>query len=130
MKLVTYLHKEERSQNWLARAVGLDHSAMSRLCRGSTKPCWKTMESLARVTGGKVMPNDFLMPGAFGKNLPEVRPESAEVGIGAMESPGGKDEAHDDAALLNAPIGTDSVLPADSSHASVGCADEGHSVHE
>lgn len=124
MKLSTYLHLEEVSQSRLARAAGLDHSTVSRLVRDKTRPNWPAMEAIAKATGWRVMPNDFLNgPPSVGlsvrEKLPEVRPQVSKLGVGFDQHPGRDNEAHDDAPLLDTPIRHDDVLPADGAHPSI-----------
>jgi transcriptional regulator with XRE-family HTH domain len=131
MKLSTFLHIEEMSQSQLARAAGLDHSTVSRLCRDVTRPDWRAMENIARVTAFRVMPNDFLMArSAIGQKAPEVGPQATEVTVSTDDAKQGQSEANHNPPLLYASIGSNRLLPSNHTHAPVPCSDESYPVQK
>lgn len=62
MKLATYLQKHGLTEPEFAKAVGQSEFAVRKWVNGTRFPRHKTLRVIEQVTGGKVRPNDFLMP--------------------------------------------------------------------
>jgi len=60
MELHKYLAKKKLGVDAFGKLIGRHRTTVTRLIDGETKPDWQTMETIYRVTGGKVRPNDFL----------------------------------------------------------------------
>lgn len=60
MRLSEYLAKNGTKPAALARALGVAHTTVARWASGEVAPSLDAMERLAAVTGGEVMPNDFM----------------------------------------------------------------------
>lgn len=63
MKLADYLSENEIADSAFAERIGVSRQALWRYKSGERRPEWSILEVIARETGGKVTPNDF-MPGA------------------------------------------------------------------
>lgn len=67
MKLTDYLARQKKndpafSQVTFAAALGISQSQVSRLASGESRPSFKIVEKIERVTGGAVSFSDFRMP--------------------------------------------------------------------
>ena len=76
MKLSDYIKEKQIEKRELASRIGVSFTSLGRYLAGTRRPEWNVMARIARVTGGQVMPNDFLDEAAFSSDEPE--PESRE----------------------------------------------------
>jgi transcriptional regulator with XRE-family HTH domain len=60
MTLSDYLAREEQSIGAFAARLGVSHETVRRYVRGVRAPDLETMRKIARLTRGKVQPNDWL----------------------------------------------------------------------
>lgn len=60
MKLSDYMKAARLTDAKFAEKINRDRAHVSRLRRGVQKPSFELAEEIARVTGGKVKPNDFM----------------------------------------------------------------------
>lgn len=62
MELFDYRTAEKLTAFELGRRLGVSHSTVSRLERKKVAPSRKLVETIVRITGGKVTPNDLFTP--------------------------------------------------------------------
>jgi DNA-binding XRE family transcriptional regulator len=60
MKIAEWMLSFELSDEGVAKLVGVDRTAISRLRRGLTRPSWELAGKIREASGGLVTPNDFL----------------------------------------------------------------------
>lgn len=80
MKLADYLSEAEIKPSAFAERLGVTRQTLWRYMSGERRPEWSILEVIARETGGKVTPNDF-MPGAHGEpaNTDAADPQAAAL---------------------------------------------------
>lgn len=60
MTLREYLTKNGIKQTHIARQLGVSDARISQLINGIDNPNLAMMQAIAEITGGEVMPNDWL----------------------------------------------------------------------
>lgn len=62
MQLADWLRQNGLTAQAFAAQVGTSHATVSRLCRGRQRPSMELAQTIAAMTRGAVMPNDFMSP--------------------------------------------------------------------
>lgn len=62
MELLDYRTAEKLTAAAMGERLGVSHSTVSRLERKKVAPSRALVETIVRVTGGKVTPNDLFAP--------------------------------------------------------------------
>ena len=60
MTLAAYMDRKKLSDEEIALNTGFHRVTISRVRRGLQLPNWELMRRLAELSGGAVMPNDFM----------------------------------------------------------------------